>query len=235
MNNDRDLILAEIKRLHLEKGRTPGIASFEKATGIPNHRILGVHWARWSDAIAEAGLAQNKLTTRYDSNQLLQGLASFARSLGRYPSHDDIKFARRNGVDLAYPDVYSGHFGGAEQTKAALLQFCEKDDNWKDVASFIPRPAEILPEASSSKLGHVYLLQSGEHYKIGRTDNVERRFKEITVAMPAAVTLIHSIVTDDPSGIEAYWHKRFADRRANGEWFKLSRDDVAVFRRRKFQ
>jgi len=82
--------------------------------------------------------------------------------------------------------------------------------------------------------GFVYLIKSGRYYKIGMTNDLHRRAREISIELPERSETIHSITTDDPSGIEAYWHKRFASKRVNGEWFSLSPSDIKTFRRRKF-
>ncbi len=86
----------------------------------------------------------------------------------------------------------------------------------------------------SPRVGFVYLLKSGRHYKIGHTLDVGRRRYDLAIQLPEAVSEEHVIRTDDPTGIEQYWHKRFADRRTNGEWFELTRADVTAFKRRKF-
>ncbi len=82
--------------------------------------------------------------------------------------------------------------------------------------------------------GFVYLLKSGRHYKIGHTLDVGRRRYDLAIQLPEAVSEEHVIRTDDPAGIERYWHGRFKSRRKNGEWFELTRADIAAFKRRKF-
>jgi hypothetical protein len=83
-------------------------------------------------------------------------------------------------------------------------------------------------------LGDVYLLKSGRHYKIGRSSRSAQRGQRLAAQLPERANLIHVIKTDDPPGIERYWHKRFAQRHKKGEWFDLTCEDVTVFKRRKF-
>jgi len=81
--------------------------------------------------------------------------------------------------------------------------------------------------------GFVYLMKSGPHYKIRRTNSVGRRGSELAIKIPVPPTTLQSSETDHPVGVEACWHKRFAHKRREGDWFALSLDDVRAFKRWK--
>ena len=87
--------------------------------------------------------------------------------------------------------------------------------------------------ADYGKIGYVYLVRHGtrNEYKIGKTNNPVRREGEIRLELPEKIKPIHRIKTDDPSGIESYWHSRFASKRKEGEWFSLTVEDVRAFKK----
>jgi hypothetical protein len=78
------------------------------------------------------------------------------------------------------------------------------------------------------------LIKSGRFFKLGKTNAAGRRERELAIQLPEKTKTVHVISTDDPTGIEAYWHRRFESKRQNGEWFALDKDDVIAFKRRKF-
>lgn len=237
----RDHILAEVKRLAAQSGgKAPGRRGFENETGIPASKWHGVYWARWGDVLTEAGLAANEKQEKFDGDWLLAKLAESVRHYGRVPTSAEIRMYRRQDPTFPGHNTLSNHYPSKEQLVAALRIWLNGKDGFADVATLLPldssSPVQLSEETSArTKEGFVYLIKSGEFYKVGRSDDAERRFKQISTALPEKADLFHVIRTDDPAGIEAYWHRRFADRRANGEWFKLMPLDISAFRKRRFQ
>ena len=130
---------------------------------------------------------------------------------------------------------------------AKLIELCGNDGSYKDIEPIL-KAASILKITNEDKVeptlvrqeGAVYLIRAQGAYKIGSSRAVYRRAAEITNQSATGAELIHHIITDDPEGIEKYWHGRFSAKRLSGvnkqsgEWFALSSEDLRVFKRRKF-
>jgi hypothetical protein len=236
---DRQHIISEIRRTAID-GRPLGSQAFLTATGVREHDWRGKYWARWGDALIEAGYAPNEWIARHEDSHIFQSIIELTRKLKSFPTYSEIGIERRQNKSFPSAKAIQSHSNKAELI-SKLLEFCQKQEGYEDVEAILrktelPAIRKELPEAKDGtlQLGYVYLLQSARLYKIGFSKAALSRASVVSNLSPEGGEIIHLIRTDDMRGIEAYWHRRFAGKRGNGEWFALTSADVAAFKRRKF-
>lgn len=240
-------ILAEIKRTAIaNEGKAFGKQRFCTETGIKESDWYCKYWARWSDAVQEAGFAPNQKQGKLDADDLVLALIDLTRELGRYPVVGDLRLKAKIRSGFPAHTTFTKRFGSKLNQVAKVKDYCESRGGYADVVALCDQVvAKAMDtrwasenanevDADDSAFGFVYLMKSGRYYKVGRSNAVGRRRYELAIQLPEKLTEVHRISTDDPTGIEAYWHRRFQDKRKNGEWFDLDPQDVKAFRRRKF-
>jgi hypothetical protein len=161
-------------------------------------------------------------------------MVSLIREVGRFPTLADLRGKRHRDSDFPSPGSFDRL--GNRKERAEKVSGYANQKGYADIAAFC---APIIEQHSKTEsddvssgevVGEVYLFKSGRYYKIGKTNDTVRRGAELRIQLPEKMDLIHSIRTEDPSGIEAYWHRRFEAKRMNGEWFDLSPAEVKSFK-----
>jgi hypothetical protein len=235
---ERQHILAEIRRTAAANGGAAlGRARFAQETGIRESDWRGTYWDRWSDAVLEAGL-QPQAASQPDASAVLARLAGLVRRLGRFPTLAELRAERAGNPDFPSGGAFE-RLGSKVELMDALRAYCRAAEGYGDVPGILDfsqraerSEAPVAPDSTADD-AYVYLLQSGKHYKLARTEGLERTAFEAAQTAEGAKA-VHSIRTDDPAGIEAYWQQRFATRKTRGEWYALGTEELQAFRRRKF-
>jgi hypothetical protein len=235
---DKQHIINEIKRTAEKNNGIPlGTERSYSETGIRKTDWYGKYWARWGDALVESGYAPNKLRGSYEDEWVIEKFISLIQELGRYPVMGDLRLKAKQDKNFPSHNVFSRVGKKAELAKK-IIEYCERKGGLNDIEeickSITPSQEEYNISKEQEVIGYVYLMKSGRYYKIGRTNAPGRREYDLSIQLPEKITTIHSIKTDDPIGIEAYWHKRFKEKHRNGEWFELSNEDIKAFKKRKF-
>lgn len=97
------------------------------------------------------------------------------------------------------------------------------------LADLLRRPQ---PYFRADNGGTVYLLRSGDYYKIGRTrQDVHKRVASLRTGNPHTLTLIHHFPARDMYAAERKLHDLFQHKRLLGEengteWFRLNSRDI---------
>ena len=238
---DKEHILNEIRRTAKENGGSPlGHARFQQQTGIKDTDWFGRYWARWGGALREAGFLPNSLQGPYAEDLLLERFVKLISELGRFPGLGDLRLKRHQDPTFPSHNTFN-RFGSKRRFVAKILEYCRSRDGFDDVVSLLgadtarsgePRQRREVPDVI--EVGFVYLLKSGRYFKISKTNAQGRRERELAIQLPEKARTVHVIKTDDPAGIEVYWHTRFAAKRRHGEWFEVDATDISAFKRRKF-
>lgn len=198
VGGNRQRILDEIRRTAQDNGGRPlGRDRFFHETGIRPGDWEGRYWARWGDALREAGFEANTLNAPSDEGQLLLKLAELTRKFGHLPTKAEVMLERRADPAVPWYSVVTRRLGAtAEQRAVRLLEYCRQHPGFGDVAEICARvePARRAVSPSSTELpipdGTVYIFKSGRHFKIGRTNAAGRRERELAILMPEKGVLV---------------------------------------------
>jgi hypothetical protein len=238
-------IINEIKRTAAANGGIPlGKIRFSEETGIKESDWSGRYWTKWNDALIEAGLKPNQMQASYSDDLILEHYSALILDIGHIPTSAELRFRSNSDSNFPSHNTFS-KYGGKQKLVYRTYRFCQERREFELVCKIIlsafpdieniqiNEESDDTELSQASKVGYVYLLRHGSRreYKIGKTFNPIRREGEIRLQLPEKLLPVHYIETDDPSGIEQYWHERFASKRKEGEWFNLSSQDVSAFKR----
>jgi len=245
MEISREEILAEIRKfVAANSGAIPGERTFMAATRIKQSVWKGSHWARWTDAVREAGYDPNAMTQKIPDADILEQLAGFITKLGYFPVRDEINMQARTAPGFPVWQTVKKRYGGMPQTAAALLEFSRKNANTRlaklceerlEREALKPKHKAIGQRQAVVKAGFVYLKYSPSLrlYKIGKANDANRRGAGISLLLPEDLVPKHEIRTDFPYILEKYWESRFRTKKKQGEWYDLTSADIGSFKKRR--
>jgi hypothetical protein len=116
-------------------------SGFFQETGIKYHEWIGKIWARWGDALCEAGFEPNKLQTAYNDDILIEKFIGLARELNRFPVYAEVRMKGRSDHSFPAHNTFA-RLGSKPQLVAKILAYCESRAGYEDVIALCAPIAE---------------------------------------------------------------------------------------------
>jgi len=131
----KEFILDEIrKQAQLNGNNSISLKQFCKASGIKTNQICGKYWAKWNDAVSEAGLLPNRMPVSPSRDFLCLKMAEFINELGRYPSKNELSHRAFVTNSFPHPSTFTNSLGDRFVTAKYVLDYCTHNDVYKSAA-----------------------------------------------------------------------------------------------------
>lgn len=157
-----------------------------------------------------------------------------------------IYFYKVNGA--IYPRLDDGEWIGREKlldVVSYLLDNCASQEEINKTLNEIEQrtkdKAKVAQADSGERReeldGFIYVLSTGQgEYKIGlTTKKPTKRLKQIKPKLPYDLEIILVYESRDVYKDEKYYHTKFEEKRLNGEWFGLNKDDIENLKNNGFR
>ena len=224
----KDSLLLDIKTLSEKLGKTPSQKEANE-NGISWRR----HFSNFTECIEAAGLTPNPVTPRKTDDEILDVLAEICRQEKKPITYRQWCLSSLRESSQMGKNSYN-RFGQWSDFLSALRRRSERLDQ-ADLLEILPTVDLAEASEQGEAKGWVYI---GKHegakeglYKIGCTNNPDRRRNELNAGNPGNFIFTHQIETADPKALEQVWHSHFKNKRKYGEYFELSPQDVRLFKR----
>jgi hypothetical protein len=116
---------------------------------------------------------------------LIEKFIGLARELRRFPVATEVKMKARSDDSFPSRNTFA-RFGSKQQFATRILNYCKDRAGYDDIIPLCRPIATVAPDESIKEetepvevSGFVYLMRSGRHYKIGRSNAAGRREYEL--------------------------------------------------------
>lgn len=123
--------------------------------------------------------------------------------------------------------------GRLQKLKMEMTDEEIKEHNSKAEDEQISSYSRVLQKEKSKRNiqdGYIYVIKSGEYYKIGRTVCLKDRIKKYITENPNEVKVLLNEKVVDYVDVEDKLLKMFKKKKHRGEWFKLDNSDIDIIK-----
>ena len=118
---ERAQIVEAIRRTAVDNDGVPlGRMRFERETGIKESEWSGRYWARWSEAVKEAGFEPQPMQEAYSIVDVVASLVEMVDALGKWPTNAERKLYARQHEGVPSHNTFRRLGGTTEQAQAVL-------------------------------------------------------------------------------------------------------------------